>query len=334
MLRLSVKLLILVCAFFFFGLAIRRAFFELSQSEVPLDWNSIGWFQLAMSVFSGMLALIPPCIAWQLVLRDFGQVVHWWNCYYAYFLGHLGKYVPGKAMAVFLRVGQLRRHQVALGPAVLSVFIETLAGFATGGILGAILLQWIDCPNWLRLSALAGIPLAIVSLLPHPFRWILGPMVRTRIGKSLTTLIVAIDGWMMLRTVLLAVAGWTFQGIALWFVLHSLVGVSSGLMVQTSSWQVLIVCIASMSLGGLAGFLSMLPGGAIARELASIGVLVSVVPQPTAVIATVLVRLTSILAELLMVAWTKWIDYRYSAENDRGIDATQQFVSSQQRTDK
>lgn len=329
MLRLSIRLLILSCAFFFFGLAIRRAFSELSKSEVPLNWNSIGWLDLALSVFSGMLALVPPCIAWQFVLRDFGQVVHWRNCFYAYFLGHLGKYVPGKAMAVLLRVGQLHRHRVAVGPAVLSVFIETLTGFATGGILGAILLQWIDCPSWLRLSALAGIPLAIVSLLPHPFRWILGPMVRTRIGKSLTTLIVAIDGWMMLRTVLLAVAGWTFQGVALWFVLQSLNGVSTGLMGQVSGWHVLIVCIASMSLGGLAGFLSMLPGGAIARELASIGVLVSVVPQPIAVIATVLVRLTSILAEFLMVASTKWIDFRYSAENVRGVDADRQDADRQ-----
>jgi uncharacterized membrane protein YbhN (UPF0104 family) len=66
-----------------------------------------------------------------------------------------------------------------------------------------------------------------------------------------------------------------------------------------------------MSLGALAGFLSMLPGGALARELASIGVLLSIVPQPIALIATVLVRLTSIVAELTMIAGSKWIQILY-----------------------
>jgi uncharacterized membrane protein YbhN (UPF0104 family) len=62
-----------------------------------------------------------------------------------------------------------------------------------------------------------------------------------------------------------------------------------------------------MSLGGLAGFLSMLPGGAFARELASIGVLLSIVPEPIALIATVLVRLTSIASEILMIVGSKSI---------------------------
>jgi uncharacterized membrane protein YbhN (UPF0104 family) len=62
-----------------------------------------------------------------------------------------------------------------------------------------------------------------------------------------------------------------------------------------------------MSLGGLAGFLSMLPGGALARELASTGVLASIIPQPIALIATVLVRATSMAAELLMILLSRGI---------------------------
>jgi hypothetical protein len=60
-----------------------------------------------------------------------------------------------------------------------------------------------------------------------------------------------------------------------------------------------------MSLGALAGFLSMLPGGALARELASIWILLSIVPEPIALIATVVVRITSIIAELSMIALSK-----------------------------
>lgn len=310
MVSFVIRSLILACVLVFFGLAIRRAVQELSRSEITLEWQSIGWIFLSSSVLCGMVALLPSCLGWYGILRDFGQKVRWQDCFYAYFLGHMGKYVPGKAMAVLLRVGELHRHRVLLGPAVLSVFIETLSGFATGGILGAALLQFIDCPRWLQLSALVGIPIAIVSLLPHPFRWILSPLVRTRLGKSVSSTVEAIDGWMMLRTVLLAIVGWTLQGVSLWLVLESLKGIQPELLLNRSVWHVLMVCIASMSLGGLAGFLSMLPGGAIARELASIGILVAIVPEPIALIATVLVRLTSILAELLMVACSKWVQYR------------------------
>jgi hypothetical protein len=35
------------------------------------------------------------------------------------------------------------------------------------------------------------------------------------------------------------------------------------------------------------------------------------VPEPIALIATVVVRITSIIAELSMIALSKWIQYRY-----------------------
>lgn len=307
----ALRMVILACAILFFGLAIRRAWFELSRSDVPLDWNSIRWGWLGLAVIFSMVGMVPSWIGWQAILRDFGQKVHWSACLHAYFLGHLGKYVPGKAMAVLLRVGELRRYGVLMGPAVLSVFIETLTGFASGGILGAVLLQWIETPRWLQLLALAAIPFAVLALVPYPFRWILKPLVRTRLGKGVEPVIEAIDGRLMLRTVAWALVAWMLQGLALYSVLESLKGLQPSLLSGSSVGYALVVCISSMSLGGLAGFLSMLPGGALARELASIGVLISIIPEPIALIATVLTRLTSILAELLMILISRWIRFRY-----------------------
>lgn len=305
--RFVVRIAILTCAIIFFAFAIRRAALELGKSEVPLDWNSILWSQIGLSVIAGMLAMVPAWIGWHAILRDFGHRVHWSASLYAYFLGHLGKYIPGKAMAVMLRVGQLHRHKVPLGPAILSVFIETLTGFASGGVLGAVLLQWVEVPGWLRWSALAAIPLAALPLIPHPFRGILRLVSRMRIGKGLEKLLGVIDGRLMIRTIACALLGWCLQGLALWFVLGSLRPIQSDLLSGYSGGFIWLVCTASMSLGGLAGFLSMLPGGAFARELASIGVLLSIVPEPIALIATVIVRLTSIAAEILMIVGSKSI---------------------------
>ena len=307
----ALRSVILASGLVFFGLAIRRAGLELSRSEIPLDWDSIRWSYLVLSVLSGMAALVPPCVAWQAILRDFGQSIHWANSLYAYFLGHLGKYVPGKAMAVVMRVGELHRHKVLVRPGIVSVFIETLTSIATGAVLGAILVQWMDCPRWLRLSALAGIPFAVAMLVPQAFRWIVGRIAKSRIGQMPAGVVSAIDGRLMSRTVALSTLGWLFQGTSLWLVLQSLVKIQPEFATSLSSLSVWLVCVASMSLGALAGFLSMLPGGALARELASIGVLLSILPQPIALIATVLVRLTSIVAELTMIAGSKWIQILY-----------------------
>lgn len=305
--KLALRISILSLAILFFGLAIRHAAMELARSEISLNWSSVRWGYLGLSVLFGMIAMVPPFFGWHAILKDFGQNIPWPVTIYAYFLGHLGKYVPGKAMAVLLRVAELQRHKGSMSAGGLSVFVETLIGFASGGILGALILQYLDFPNWLRWSALLGIPLAGLSLSPYSYRWIIGPIRRTRIGKSMDTFIGAISTRLLLRTAAWAWVGWMFQGTALWFVLLSLADVYPTLSANLSSGHVWLVCVSSMSLGGLAGFLSMLPGGALARELASTGVLASIIPQPIALIATVLVRVTSMAAELLMILLSRGI---------------------------
>lgn len=303
---------------FFFWLTLTKAWGQIVSSEVSLDWRRISWGMLALSVPSVMAALIPSCFVWQKILNDFGQRVGWKVVFYAYFLGHFGKYVPGKAMAVILRVGALHRHGVAARPAVVSVFIETLTGIASGALLGAILIQFTSLPSSLRYAALVSIPFAVVALLPHPFRWLVHRIAKSRIGKMPPKIADAINGRMMIRTVLASMLGWLFQGTALWLVLQALClsvvdsmqeGAIAGVLPQVGTFQGWIVCVASMSLGAFVGFLSLLPGGAVARELASTWVLSSIVSQPIALLATVIVRMTSILAEMSMI-FISWVVQR------------------------
>jgi hypothetical protein len=57
----------------------------------------------------------------------------------AYYLGHLGKYLPGKAWALFLRAGLVRAHGVSLGLAALTSLYEVLTTMAAGVLVAAIL---------------------------------------------------------------------------------------------------------------------------------------------------------------------------------------------------
>lgn len=329
-LSFALRVLILGIVGFFFWVTLSKAWGQIVASEVSLDWQKVGWALLAFSVPSGMAALMPACIAWQKILDDFGQKIAWKDSFYAYFLGHFGKYVPGKAMAVILRVGALHRHGVAARPAILSVFIETLTGIASGALLGAILVQFVAVPNSLRIAALISIPFAIAALLPHPFRWFVHRVAKSRIGKMPPKIAAAIDGPMMIRTVFASMLGWLLQGTSLWLVMLALRpavlnGLSPGAMPSGGGemavggamevtgivglFHLWVVCVASMSLGAFVGFISLLPGGAVARELASTWVLSSVVSEPIALLATVIVRITSILAEMTMILWS-WVAQR------------------------
>ncbi len=59
------------------------------------------------------------------------------NTLRAYYIGHLGKYVPGKAMVVILRTVMVRGHRVDAAVAAVSVFFETLTMMAVGAFMAA-----------------------------------------------------------------------------------------------------------------------------------------------------------------------------------------------------
>ena len=72
-----------------------------------------GWL-----VLSGLLYLLGMLFAglyWYRVLRDLGQEPYLGETLRAYFIGHLGKYVPGKAMVIILRAGLLSGPRVEPG---------------------------------------------------------------------------------------------------------------------------------------------------------------------------------------------------------------------------
>ena len=285
---------IVIC---FLVLALHRAWLELQQSPGEWDWNRVGWGWLVAGVLASMAALIPLAIAWLQILWDFGMPVPWRFGAFVYCLGQLGKYVPGKAMVILLRAGHLHRQGFPVRPSVLSIFMETVTNFATGALLGAVLIQSMQPPRWLFWSAMVCIPFAILGLMPHPFRSIIARISRSRLGTMPAEISQAVDGHLMARTCSWCLVSWLFQGTALWFFL---LGLDSN--PDLVSWRSWLVCITSASLGGLAGFIAMVPGGAGVRELAVMWIMTSIVPAPIAILSAIVSRLGSMLAEVLLLA--------------------------------
>lgn len=294
----AIKLAIVAVVLVFLVLTIRKAYFDVMEHREHLDFSAMDWRWLCLGLMAYVVGMMPAAIAWLQTLRAFGETVPLWVGLHAYFLGHLGKYVPGKAMVIVLRVGRLAPHGIGIKPTVVSIFVETFTSIAVGAILGCALLFFAPQfpPAWMMTCAALCIPCSLVFLLPHTFRLVLTFLAKSKIGRMPRSVGDAFTWRMMIRTCAWMVLGWLLHGTAGWLVL-------SGILSTPDLWtfQAWAACVSAVSLGAVVGFVSMLPGGAVIRELVITWLLSSIVPQPIALFAAIAFRIANLIAEFLVV---------------------------------
>ncbi len=276
---------------------VQKAIAEIRLQEDKISWSDFDWRLLAVSIPVYCLGLFPGAIAWIQTLRSFGQNLPRLATLNAYFLGHLGKYVPGKAMVLILRVGKLQPHGLAIRPGIVSVFVETLTGVATGAILGAVLLLTLDVPWWLKIAAACGLPFAAIALTPHFFKMGIGIVAKSKIGKMPKKIPSAFTAPFMIRNSLWMALGWVIQGTAGWLILLAM-----SQQPELRSWMGWSAVVSAVCLGAVAGFASMLPGGAVVREVVITWLLAPLVGQPIALLAAVIIRLANLAGECLIIS--------------------------------
>jgi glycosyltransferase 2 family protein len=294
----AITLAIASVVFVFLVLTIRKAYIDVMEHREHLDFSAMDWRWLLLGLLVYMIGMMPAAIAWLQTLRAFGETVPLWVGLHAYFLGHLGKYVPGKAMVIVLRVGRLAPHGIGIKPTVVSIFVETFTSVAIGAILGCVCLFLAPQfpPTWMMTCAAICIPCSLVFLLPHTFRLVLTFLAKSKIGRMPRSVGDAFTWRMMMRTCAWMILGWLLHGTAGWLVL-------SGIQTTPGLWtfHAWAACVSAVSLGAVVGFASMLPGGAVIRELVITWLLSSIVPQPIALFAAIAFRLANLIAEFLVV---------------------------------
>lgn len=118
----------------------------------------VGW--LAGSAGLYLVGLGLSGVYWVSLLRHLGAAPGWLRGLRAYFVSQLGKYVPGKAMALVMRVGMVRGPGTPASTAALTAFYEVLTTMAAGVLLALVLIPFVvpgDVPGvlfsgWLRLD--------------------------------------------------------------------------------------------------------------------------------------------------------------------------------------
>ncbi len=291
---LRIVVLVLVCV----GVrgTVLKALDQLSQHEWHVHPT---WLVAAGGLYA--FGLMPMAWFWHRALASLGQPTPWAATLRAYFLGHLGKYVPGKAMAAILRIAAVRKWVPSMRIAIVSTMLETLTMMAVGAILAAAL-SIIVLRSKPELAALALVTAIAVGLptLPPVARWLARIGIArlqqptddrssnpTDIESNLRgiNLRLLVEGW------LAAGVCWFFLGLSLWATLRA-IGVN------ISPINDLPMLVAAVALAVVAGFISMLPGGLGVRDLALVQLLAESCGPANALVAAVLIRLVWLVSEV------------------------------------
>jgi uncharacterized membrane protein YbhN (UPF0104 family) len=291
------KLAVVVVVCFAVQGTVRDALAKLSKH----DWEmNVGWLVVAGAFYAA--AWFPMAWFWGRVLAALGQTSDWFNVLYAYTIGHLGKYVPGKALVLVIRIGLLRPRTISIRLGVASVLLETLTLMSVGAVLAAVLSLFVmrDDPRFTIGAAITALFVGLPTI-PPITRWLVERLTARRIASDdddassvsdqsvmehqITTRLLS-KGWVA------SVLCWVVLGWSMWATLRA-IGVTS---VQPIADLPLLVALVALSI--VAGFISMLPGGIGVRDLLILELLTSVCGEADALVAAVLWRLVSLLAEL------------------------------------
>lgn len=291
--------------FLFVGVlvAVGFHFAKLLRSSDEVLWDSLAQTSILPLLCSGLLYLLGLGFAasfWLWLMRRLNQSIPTLAGIRGYYISHLGKYVPGKGLALVLRTTFAVDAGAKASLSALSAVYETLTFMASGALIAVVLLPWMTTDQgnliWsaLGLLALAGIP-----ILPGVFNRI----VRKMAGRFLkdenppqlrnTSLLFGLG---------LTSIGWLFLGASffvLWKAVYS----------ETISWNLesYLRCVCVVALSYVAGFLALFtPGGLGVRELL-LQQLLAPSLGPRAVVLVLLLRLLWTVAELLMTVIVFWL---------------------------
>jgi glycosyltransferase 2 family protein len=239
---------------------------ELQENPPPMR---PGWMAVCVACYVAAFAF--PATYWQHLLGVTGTRPPLAAALNAYYVGHLGKYVPFKAWALVLRTMLIYPYGVRPGIAVATAIYETLTFMAAGALLAVLLLTVCtlnEDKRWLAAGLLLGAG------------WPLIPGVYNRIVDRLTALArkaaarqsgaekdIADLPRLRARTLLFGLAwtacGWCAMGMSLWALIQAVIPEPT-----PWTWDAWGRCTAFVALGYVAGFLILFtPGGLGAREL-------------------------------------------------------------------
>jgi uncharacterized membrane protein YbhN (UPF0104 family) len=302
---LAFKVLIPLIVFIGVGLALYKSWGQIQE----VHWKP-NYLLLVLAGICYGIAYIPAAVFWRYALRTLGQNPGVYESFRAYYIGHLGKYVPGKGFVIIIRSGLLNHAKTKISAAVAAVFVETMTMMAVGAFVATLIVVfWFrqdghqtEHSNKIMMLAIGIMCGTMLPILPPIFHFAAKKCRIELEGLKFRTLAV---GWLLNLPV------WLMLGIFVWLTMQG-IGMQGHAVVHD-----VMFCTLVVSMGTVFGFATLIPGGFGAREL-MMGVLLvpfftahpqtvgDIDPTAMAVAVSVVQRLLSIITELIIAAMLVW----------------------------
>jgi hypothetical protein len=341
----AAKWLIAAAVLLFVGRQFAR---DLSNPELWTRPVHLDWLFAAGALY--LVGLFMSACFWMVLLRRMRQAPHPLAEIRAYYLGHFGKYVPGKAWALVLRVGLAKAAGVNVRVGIMTTFYEVLVTMTAGALTAAALFA-VQVDHWsgaiepaafarllnlresdeppdarvlcifsLGLAAVVGLPLA------PPF---FNRVVR-RLSKSFRDSdapLPSVPGMALVQGLVLASCGWFLHGASLWAVLCGLGDAPVSL-----TWDSWSRYTAALAMAYVFGFVAVfVPNGLGVREYFLTLVLAPQLSamfgderdaRSVAVLATLVLRVVWMVAEAALAPILYWFPVRNVHKNEPGLVAS------------
>lgn len=186
------------------GLALRSRWTEVADQLATLDiWR------LVAAAVAGLLGVGLSSGIWHAMLRGIGEPLPLAVSLRIFFIGQIGKYVPGAVWPAVTQAALAREQGVAPRATVTAVTLFIWVHLVTGAALAVAVLAWTgDLPAW----SLVVLPALVALLAPPVLRSTLARLLRLARREPLRALP---DGRHLLAACGWALAMWTCYGVHL-----------------------------------------------------------------------------------------------------------------------
>jgi hypothetical protein len=263
------------------------------SAELGDAFQRIGTVAVLESLASALAGLLASAFCWRALLAALGSPMPVRLSLHVFFVGQIGKYLPGNVFAVAAQAELARDHGVPRSRIVTAglVFLGVLT--ATGLLVAAAVLPFAS-PDVLRRYgwALIALPIGLVALAPP----VLDRLVRFAL-KTLRRPLPEqpLDGGQVLAAVGWALVMWAFYGVHLMPLVLA--------QPHDSGKHLLLVSTGGYALAWTAGFLFVIaPAGAGVREAILVLALAGIAKQPEATAVALLSRGVQTLGDVLWAA--------------------------------
>lgn len=286
----AIRLVFLVLVLLAVAWALLRNWEEVSRS-----FRQIGAGTLLAALALALLSPALTVLGWRVLLADLGSRLHIAPASGVFFVGQLGKYLPGSVWSVVAQadmahqLGIPRRRTAVVG--LISIALSALCGMVAGlpALPALVTRGQAQLPGWFMALLIGGLLLALwPPVLNRGIALLLRLLRREPLGQDLTLAAIGLSTlWFTLS--------WVAGGVSVWVMAQSLADPGAD-----ASHLFLISVSGYLLAAGIGMFTVVMPAGVGVRDGVMIVLLATAMPFAAATAVVVVARFYSVVAD---VAW-------------------------------